>query len=86
MAQIEDGRKFQSQCNKLLRSYRQLVKANQRNLLTPQEQALLDKQQHYDFGELSAEEQRKLNSEVADMWGQIPVHLQEKARRMAGVS
>lgn len=86
VAQIEDGKKFQQQYNRLLASYKRLVKAKPgRSILTPQEQALLDRQQHYDFNELSPQEQQQLNREVDSMWGQIPAHLQEKARKMAGM-
>lgn len=87
MAQIEDGKKYQAQYNRLLQSYRRLVKqAPGRSILTPQEQALLDRQQHYGFGDLAPDEQRKLSAEVETMWGQIPAHLQDKARKMAGIS
>lgn len=87
VSQIEDGKKFQSQYNRMLRSYRTLVNHRpSRTILTPQEQALLDKQQHYGFGDLSPDEQRKLNSEIGDMWGQIPAHLQDKAKKLAGVN
>lgn len=55
-------------------------------MLTPQEQALLDKQQHFGFSDLSQGEQQKLTHEVENMWGQIPAHLQEKARNLAGIS
>lgn len=64
-----------------------LVRASaQRVVPTPVEQALLDKQQHYEFNELSQQEQMKLQGEVDSLFGQIPVHLQEKARRLAGVN
>ena len=87
IAQIEDGKKFQSQYNKLLRAYRQLAATGpQRNILTPQEQQLFDKQQHYEFSELSTGEQQQLKGEIDSMWSQIPAHLQEKARNLAGVS
>jgi len=87
IAQIDDAKKFQSQYNRLLRAYRQLAATGpQRNILTPQEQQLFDKQQHYEFGELSTGEQQQLKSEIDSMWGQIPAHLQEKARSMAGVN
>lgn len=86
MAQIEDGKKFQTQYNRLLASYKRLVKHTPgRNILTPQEQALLDRQQHMEFSELSPQEQRQLNHEINGLMGQIPAHLQEKARKMAGL-
>jgi hypothetical protein len=50
--------------------------------MTPKEQATFDAQQHYTFRDLSAREQSKLNTELASMWGQIPTHLQEKARKL----
>lgn len=31
-------------------------------------------------------EQQKLKQEMDNMWGQIPAHLQEKARKLAGVN
>jgi hypothetical protein len=87
IAAIDDGKKFQTQYNKLLRAYRQLVAAGpQRSLPTPQEQALLDRQQHVGWGELSAGEQQRLKGEVDSLFGQIPPHLQEKARKLAGVN
>jgi hypothetical protein len=88
VAQIEDGKKYQQQYNRLLQAYRRLVKqaGTQRSIPTPREQALLDKQQHYGFNELSVDEQRKLSAEMETMWGQIPAHLQDKARGMAGIS
>lgn len=57
-----------------------------RTMPTPQEQALLDKQQHYEFSELSQQEQMRLKGELDSMWGQIPAHLQQKARDLAGVN
>ena len=53
---------------------------------TPVEQALLDRQQHYDFSELSQTEQVTLQGEIDSLFGQIPAHLQEKARNLAGVN
>lgn len=71
----------------MLQAYRRLVQVSRsRNILTPQEQALLDKQQHYSFSDLSASEQQRLNNELSNMWGQIPAHLQEKAKKLAGVN
>lgn len=87
IAQIEDGKKFTAQYNKLIRAYRTLVRASaQRVMPSPTEQALLDRQQHYDFSELSQAEQVRLQGEINSLFGQIPVHLQEKARNLAGVS
>jgi hypothetical protein len=87
VAQIEDGRKYQQQYNKLLNAYRRLVrKGPGQQVLTPQEQALLDKQQHYGYSDLSQPEQQKLKGEIDVMWGQIPAHLQDKARGLAGIS
>ena len=87
MAQIEDGKKFQQQYNRLLGMYKRMAKqVPGRTILTPQEQALLDRQQHLEFGELSPQEQRQLRHEIDGLMGQIPAHLQEKARKMAGIS
>lgn len=87
ISQIDDGKKFNTQYQRLLRAYRSLVAAGpSRTLPTPQEQALLDKQQHYEFSDLSTSEQQRLNQEIDSMWGQIPAHLQEKARKLAGVN
>lgn len=85
-AQIADGRKYQTQINKLAFALNQMLRRGARNLLTPQEQALLDKQQHVEFSEMSEGEKGKLKLEIDSMWGQIPAHLQEKARRLAGVN
>jgi hypothetical protein len=85
-AQIADGRKYQTQINKLAFALNQMLRRGARNLLTPQEQALLDKQQHVEFSEMSEGEKGKLQGEIDSMWGQIPAHLQEKARRLAGVN
>lgn len=86
ISQIADGRKYESQVNKLVSALKRLLKRGIRNLLTPQEQALFDKQQHVGFEELNEAEQRKLRGEIDSMWGQIPAHLQQKARILAGVN
>lgn len=87
IVRIDDGKKFQRQYDRLLRAYRQLVSTGpQRTMPSPQEQALLDRQQHVGWNEMSAEEQRKLSSEVDSLFGQIPAHLQAKARGLAGVN
>lgn len=73
--------------NRMVQAHNRLSRASgQRNIPTPQEQALLDKQQHYDFSELSQAEQQQLKSEMDSMWGQIPAHLQEKAKGLAGIN
>lgn len=87
IVRIDDGKKFQAQYSKLLRAYNRLIAAGpQRTIPSPQEQALFDKQQHYDFNELSKQEQMRLKDELDSMWGQIPEHLQKKARDLAGVN
>lgn len=48
--------------------------------MTYAEQAALDAQRHIKFTDLPAEEQALRES----LWGQIPAHLQAKARKMAG--
>lgn len=85
ISQIEDGRKYLSQVNKLTSALNRLLKRGARNLLTPQEQALLDKQDHVTFSEMAPVEKQRIQTEVDIMWGQIPEHLQEKAQRMAGL-
>ena len=86
MAQIADGRKYQQQVNRLVQSLNRMVRySNQRHILTPQEQALLDKQQHFNYGDLTKMEQARLKTEVDIMWSQIPQHLQDKAQEMAGL-
>lgn len=86
LTQIADGKKFQQQYNKFVSAYRRLMRHSQRSLLTPQEQTLLDRQQHFAFSEMAQEEQRQIMSEVDGMWSQIPKHLQEKARTLAGIN
>lgn len=53
-------------------------------IMTYEEQQKLDSQRHVKFNELSASEQAQLASERESMWGQIPEHLQQKARKLAG--
>jgi hypothetical protein len=50
--------------------------------MTPKEQEAFDAQGHYAFKDLAPAEQAKLNKELSSMWGQIPAHLQEKARKL----
>lgn len=85
ISQIEDGRKYLSQVNKLTSALNRLLKRGTRNLLTPQEQALLDKQDHVTFSEMAPVEKQRIQTEVDIMWGQIPEHLQEKAQKLAGL-
>ena len=85
IAQIADGREYQSQVNKLSAALNRLLNRGTQNLLTPREQALLDKQDHVTYSKLQSAEQEKLKAEIDLMWGQIPAHLQEKAQRMAGL-
>jgi hypothetical protein len=87
IVRIDDGKKFQTQYNRLLMMYRRLVQAGPtRTMPSPQEQALLDRQQHVGFNEMSVEEQRRLQGEIDSLFGQIPAHLQDKARGLAGVN
>ena len=85
ISQIYDGKKYQSQVDKLSSALNRLVKRGTQNLLTPREQALMDKQDHVTYSKLKVEEQAKLKAEIDLMWGQIPAHLQEKAQRLAGL-
>lgn len=85
ISQIYDGKKYNAQVNKLNLALHRLLKRGTSNLLTPREQALIDKQDHVTFNDMPAGEQVKLKTEIDVMWGQIPAHLQEKAQRMAGL-
>lgn len=85
IAQIYDGKKYQAQVNKLSSALNRLLRRGTTNLLTPREQALIDKQDHVTFSEMPTEERMKLKTEIDVMWEQIPAHLQEKARGMAGL-
>ena len=85
ISQIADGRKYQSEVNKLSSALQRLLKRGTHNLLSPQEQALIDKQDHVTFTKMAPVEKQKIQAEVDEMWGQIPEHLQEKAQRMAGL-
>lgn len=64
------------------RAARQVEKG--RRFMTYEEQMKLDSQQHVKFNQLSAQEQEAVNAERESLWGQIPEHLQAKARKMAG--
>ena len=55
-----------------------------REFRTYEEQMKLDSQRHLKFNQLSAKEQEKLIAEREALWGQIPEHLQSKARKLAG--
>jgi hypothetical protein len=48
------------------------------------EQFALNEQQHLRFAELPESERLKLEQEQQAMWGQIPEHLQDKAKKLAG--
>ena len=52
--------------------------------MSHEEQVRLEQQHHVKFNEMSAEQQSKLLAERESLWGQIPLHLQKKARNMAG--
>lgn len=55
-----------------------------RGPMTPAEQQALDAQGHFRLSALPEDEQRQLTAQRDSLWSQIPEHLQEKARRMAG--
>lgn len=55
-----------------------------RTLMTPKEKWALESQGHTRFSELPDSERSKFQSERDSMWSQIPAHLQEKARKLAG--
>ena len=49
-----------------------------------EEQVRLEQQHHVRFNEMSVEQREKLTAEREALWGQIPLHLQKKARKLAG--
>ena len=51
---------------------------------TYEEETWMAAREHVKFNEMSAEEQSKLTAERESLWGQIPAHLQDKARKLAG--
>jgi hypothetical protein len=55
-----------------------------RTPMTPKEKWALEAQGHTRFNELPADEKSRLESERDSMWSQIPAHLQDKARKLAG--
>lgn len=55
-----------------------------RTPMTPKEKWALEAQGHTKFADLPESEQTQLQSERDSMWGQIPQHLQDKARKLAG--
>lgn len=52
--------------------------------MTYEEQIKLEQQHHVKFNQMSAEQQARLEAERESLWGQIPAHLQAKARKLAG--
>lgn len=55
-----------------------------RTPMTPKEKWALEAQGHTRFSELPDSERSKFEAERSEMWGQIPQHLQDKARKLAG--
>jgi hypothetical protein len=49
-----------------------------------EEQVRLEQQHHVRFNEMSVEQREKLTAERESLWSQIPLHLQKKARKLAG--
>ena len=49
-----------------------------------EEQVRLEQQRHVRFNQMTAEQQEKFTAERESLWGQIPLHLQKKARKLAG--
>ena len=85
IAQIADGRKYQLQVDKLSSALNRVLQRGSQNLLTPREQALMDRQDHVTYADLKPGEKMKLKAEIDEMWGQIPEHLQDKAQKLAGL-
>ena len=55
-----------------------------RKFMTYEETLKLESQRHVKFNEMSAEQQAKLQAERKSMWGQIPAHILQKSKRLAG--
>lgn len=52
--------------------------------MTYEETLKLESQKHVKFNEMSADQQAKLQAERQSMWGQIPAHILQKSKRLAG--
>ena len=51
---------------------------------TYEEEIWMSAREHVKFADMAPEEQAKLKAERESLWGQIPAHLQDKARKLAG--
>lgn len=65
---------------------RVLQKTTERKPLmkTYEEELWMEAREHVKFANLPPEQQTQFQAERDAMWGQIPAHLQEKARKLAG--
>lgn len=52
--------------------------------MTYEEQVRLEQQNHVRFSEMPVEQRERLTAERESLWAQIPLHLQKKARGLAG--
>lgn len=52
--------------------------------MTPKEKWALEAQGHTKFTDLPESERTQFEAERDSMWSQIPAHLQDKARKLAG--
>lgn len=69
-----------------LRGQERVARAQQgrRLPMSPEVQQQLATQRQVRFNQMSVDEQEALTRQRDSMWGQIPEHLQAKARRLAG--
>lgn len=69
-----------------LRGQERVARAQQGRQLpmSPEAQQQLATQKQVRFNEMSAQEQEQFTQQRDSMWGQIPEHLQAKARKLAG--
>lgn len=72
------------QTERQLESARKQVYRGHRGPMTPAEQQALDAQEHVHFNDLAPHEQEKLKGELKTMWDQIPAHIIEKSKKLAG--
>lgn len=77
---------FKRHMGRLQRMERQFRRKKQggKPPMTFSEKQALRAQQHGRFAEMSEAEKDALNAERDAMWAQIPVHLQDKAKKLAG--
>lgn len=55
-----------------------------KQFMTHEEQQKLESQKHVRFNQMSAKQQEALQAERVSMWSQIPAHILEKSKKLAG--